>query len=186
LWRAKIGNDSYNNAVYRKEENMSWRKIILFTTTVLFIAGNATIDFALAGEKQKWHGASYTVKWEQIEIGDEDGHVIAIYEQKQVYFDDETGEKTPSTTFGILDLNIKTGQGSGHGYGVTFYKDGDKTFRTWEGKSVGEGHWRGTYSLIKGTGKYERIKGGGTWDSYSLAPRQSYLEGEGETEIPGQ
>ena len=165
---------------------MSWRKFFLVTTVALFIAKIATIDFAQAGEKEKWHGASHTVKWEQIEIGDEEGHVIAIYEQKQVYFNEMTGEKTPSTTFGIMDLNIKTGQGSGHGYGVNFYKDGAKTFRTWEGKSVGEGHWRGTYSLIKGTRKYEGVKGGGTWNSYSLAPQQSYLEVEGETEIPGQ
>lgn len=165
---------------------MFWSKIISVAAVIAFVSGIATIDCAVAGEKQKWHGASYTVKWEQIEIGDEEGHVIAIYEQKQMYFNENTGEKTPSTTFGIMDLNIKTGQGSGRGYGVSFFKDGAKTFRTWEGKSVGEGHWKGTYSLIKGTGKYEGIKGGGTWDSYSLAPQQSYLEGEGEEEMPGQ
>ena len=165
---------------------MFWSKIISAAAVITFVFGIATIDCAVAAEKHKWHGTSYTVKWEQFEIGDEEGHVIAIYEQKQIYFNENTGAKTPSTTYGILDLNIKTGQGSGRGYGVNFFKDGAKTFRTWEGKSVGEGHWKGTYSLIKGTGKYEGIKGGGTWDSYSLAPQQSYLEGEGEEEVPGQ
>ena len=161
-------------------------KIISVTTVFLFVFGIAMIDCAAAGEKMKWHGAGFTVKWEQMEVGDEEGHVIAIYEEKQIYFNENTGEKTSSTTIGLLDINIKTGQGSGHGYGVSYLKDGAKTFRTWEGKSVGEGHWKGTYSLIKGTGKYEGIKGGGTWDSYSLAPQQSYLEVEGEEEMPGQ
>ena len=39
----------------------------------------------MAGEKVKAHGASFTVKFEQMEVGDEEGHVIAIYEQKQIY-----------------------------------------------------------------------------------------------------
>ncbi len=86
---------------------MFWSKIISVAAVITFVFGIATIDCAVAGEKQKWHAASYTVKWEQIEIGDEEGHVIAIYEQKQIYFNENTGEKTPSTTFGILDLNIK-------------------------------------------------------------------------------
>ena len=55
-----------------------------------------------------------------------------------------------------------------------------------EGKAVGKDHWKGTYSYIKGTGKYEGVKGAGTWDSYSLAPQIYYYEVEGEMEIPGQ
>ena len=165
---------------------MSASKIISTTVAIIFLFGIYTLDCAVAGEKIKSHGASFNVKWEQMEVGDVEGHVIAIYEQKQIYFDEITGEKTPSTTTGFLDLNTKTGEGSGNGYGVTFYKDGDKTFRSWEGKSVGQGHWQGTYKVIKGTGKYEGIKGGGTWNSYFLAPQESYLEVEGEVEMPTQ
>jgi len=40
------------------------------------------------------------------------------------------------------------------------------------------------YSYIKGTGKYEGVKGKGTWDSYSLAQGMSYMEIEGEQDIP--
>ena len=165
---------------------MSASKIISTTVAIIFFWGIYTLDCAEAGEKVKAHGASFTVKWEQMEVGDEEGHVIAIYEQKQIYIDEITGERTPSTTIGILDLNTKTGEGSGNGYGVSFYKGGDKTFRSWEGKSVGPGHWHGTYKVIKGTGKYEAIKGGGTWDSYYVAPQQSYMEVEGEVEMPTQ
>jgi len=159
-------------------------RIFAVTTFIIFVFGITTIDCAIAGEKFKAHGSSYMVKWEQLEVGDEEGHVIAITESQQFYFNETTGDKHPSTSIGTMDMNIKTGQGSGKGYGTSIDKDGDKSFRTWEGKTVGKGHWKGTFTYIKGTGKYEGIKGGGTWDQYSIAPKQSYLEVEGEMEIP--
>ena len=134
----------------------------------------------------KWHGATYTVKWEQIEVGDEEGHVVAVTESKQIYFDELTGERWAGQAVSMIDINLKTGQGFVQGYGSVTDKDGDKWFRTHEGKPVGKGHWKGTWSLVKGTGKHEGIKGGGTWDEYSLGPQESYLEIEGEFEIPAK
>ena len=165
---------------------MSWSKIFAVTAVVMFVFGIATIDCAVAGEKMKWHGATYTVKWEQIEVGDEEGHVVAVYQSKQIYFNEITGAKTAGKTVNTIDINLKTGQGSSQGYGVTIDKDGDKSFRTHEGKPVGKGHWKGTWTYVKGTGKYEGIKGGGTWDQYQLGPQESYLEIEGEFEIPAK
>jgi hypothetical protein len=56
-----------------------------------------------------------------------------------------------------------------------------------EGKPVGKGHWKGTWSILKGTGKHKGGKGGGIWDSYSMGQGQpSYLEAEGEIEMPTQ
>ena len=131
---------------------MSWRKILIVTTVVLLIFGIATIDYAVAGEKQKWHGTGISVKWEQIEVGDEEGHVIGISESKQIFINDATGEKMTSVSIGLMDINPKKMQASGHGYGASFYKDGSKTFRSWEGKAVGKDHWQGVYNIIKGTG----------------------------------
>ena len=165
---------------------MSWRKILIVTSVVLFIFGIAKIESAVAGQKQKWHGTGINVKWEQIEVGDEEGHVIGISESKQIFINEATGEKQTSISIGLMDINPKMGQASGHGYGVSFYQDGSKTFRSWEGKAVGKGHWQGVWTTIKVTGKYEGIKGGGTWDSWDLAPQYSYLEVEGEMEIPEQ
>ncbi len=167
---------------------MSWSKIFAVTAVVMFVFGIATIDCAVAGEKQKYksHGASYTVKWEQIEVGDEEGHVVAVYKSKAIYFNEITGEKTAGTSVNMMDINLKTGQGFVQGYGVTIDKDGDKSFRTHEGKPVGKGHWKGTWTSTKGTGKYEGVKGEGTWDQYMLGPKESYIEVEGEMEMPGQ
>ena len=161
-------------------------KLFSVLTVVLFVFGIAMIDCAVAGEKMKWHGASFTTNWQQIEVGDEEGHVVVVYEAKQIYFDELTGERWAGPEANMLDINLKTGQGFVQGYGSVTDKDGDKQFRTHEGKPVGKGHWKGTWTCVKGTGKYEGIKGGGTWDSYSLAPQQSYVEVEGEMEMPGQ
>ncbi len=163
---------------------MPWKKLLIVTTAVLFVIGIAMIDGAVAAEKVKYYGTVVTTKWQQMEIGDEDGHVIALNESKQVYFNEKTGEKMTSIAKSTFDFNIKTGQGALKGYGVTNYPNGDKIFRTHEGKPVGKGHWKGTYSYTKGTGKYKGVKGGGIWNTYSLAPQISYIKIEGEVEIP--
>ena len=154
--------------------------------SLIMVFGLCTADFAMAGEKIKAHGASTTVKWEQIEVGDVEGHVIAITESKAVYFDESTGEITPQISVGLMDFNLNSGMGSGHGYGISILKDGDKRISRWESKSVEKGHMKGTFTIIKGTGKLEGIKGDGTFESFSLGSGQSNIEVEGEFQIPGQ
>ena len=167
---------------------MSCSKIFAVTAVVMFVFGIATIDCAVAGEKVKIkaHGANFNVKWEQIEVGDEAGHIIGIYENKGIAFDETTGGRTLDRGIGMMDINPKTGLVTISGYGVFTDKDGDKTVRKIEGKAVGKGHSKGVWTYVKGTGKHEGIKGGGTWSSYSLATGQSYWEAEGEVEMPGQ
>jgi hypothetical protein len=165
---------------------MSRSKFISATTMIIFIFTIAMVNCALAGEKIKikQHGASFNDKWEQIEVGDEKGHVLAVYNATQIYFNEITGEKYASSTVNTMDINLKTGQGFVQGYGVTTYKNGDKTIRAHKGKPVGKGHWKGTWELVKGTGKYEGVTGGGTWDSYSLGQGKSHMEVEGEMQMP--
>ena len=165
---------------------MSWYKIVAVSTVFLFVFGIAMIDYAVAGEKVTLHGTSVTTKSHQMEVGDEEGHVIILSESKQVYFNEKTGEKLTRVGQNIIDINMKTGQGNLKGYGVMTSPNGDKRFTISEGKPVGKGHWKGTYKYTGGTGKLEGIKGGGTFDSFSLAPGISYIETEGEMEISGQ
>jgi len=162
-------------------------KIFSLISVLLFVFGIALIDSAVAGEKFKSHGVSFVTSYNQIEVGDEEGHVLAILDQKQLYINDKTGEKAVSTSKNLMDINLKTGQGSLKGYGVENLPNGDKLMRMHEGKPVGKGHWKGTWSVLKGTGKQEGVKGGGTWDSYSMGQGEpSYLEVEGELEMPGK
>ena len=153
---------------------MSWSRIVAISAVLLFVFGFGMTDSAVAGEKVSWHGTSFTTDWKQIEVGDEDGHILAVYSQKQLYVNNKTGEKTVSTTVNTMDINMKTGQGSVRGYGWNVDKDGDKIIRTHEGKPVGKGHWRGTYKWIRGTGKYEGIKGSGTWNVYQMGQGEPY------------
>ena len=154
--------------------------------SLIMIFGLCAADFAMAGEKFKTHGASTTVKWEQIEVGDVEGHVIAITESKAVYFNESTGEISPHISVGLMDFNLNSGMGSGHGYGISILKDGDKRITRWEGKSIEKGHMKGTFTIIKGTGTQEGIKGSGTWETHDLGSGLSYTETEGEIEIPKQ
>ena len=162
---------------------MSRRNIFTLTIAVIFIFSMSTL--AMAGEKIKVYGTSVTTKYEMMEVGDVEGHVIMISESKQVYFNETTGEKFTSTGHNIMEGNMKTGEGWWlKGYGVSTYPDGDKGFRSVEGKPVGMGHWKGTWKITGGTGKYKGTTGGGTWESKTLEQGISYNEVEGEIEYP--
>ena len=152
----------------------------LFTVIIIvfFLCGIATLNSAVAGEKIKWHGTGVTTKFEQIEVGDEDGHVLAIMVGKQVFINEKTGERTASISVNTVDMNPKAGLFIVEGYGVSTAPNGDKLVRRHEGKAVGKGQMKGTFTWVKGTGQWENIKGGGTWESWSLAPDISYYEVE--------
>ena len=162
-------------------------KLFAVLTATLFVLGIAMIDCAVAGEKIKVTAAGVTTKWQQMEVSDEEGHVIAIGESKAVYFDEKTGERHHvGIGYNTYDINLKTGQGTLEGYGVSIYPNGDKAFRTQEGKPVGKGHWKGTWTFTKGTGKYEGVKGGGTWETKSIGPGISHYNVDGEMELKSQ
>jgi hypothetical protein len=162
---------------------MYCKKVFVLTTALILVFGMTT--YAIAGEKIKAHGTSVTTKYEMMKVGDVEGHVIMISEQKQVYFNEITGDKWTSSGYNIMDGNMKTGAGWWlKGYGVSTYPNGDKSFRSYEGTPVGKGHWKGTWKVTGGTGKYKGATGGGTWDSKTLEQGISYSEVEGEIEYP--
>ena len=162
-------------------------KIFSVISVLFFVFGIAMIDCAMAGEKIKLHGVSFVTDSKQVEVGDEEGHVLLILEQKQLFINEKTGEKVVATSKSLVDINLKTGQGSLKGYAVETFPNGDKLIRMHEGKPVGKGRWKGTWRILKGTGTREGSKGAGTWDSYSMGRGQpSYTEAEGEMELPGK
>jgi hypothetical protein len=180
-------NKSYYHPVERRE-TMSWAKIISVTAPIIFAFGIATMDYAVAAEKVKFksEGTFYSAKWEKIKVGDEEGHIIGIYETKGLYFDEITGERLVDRAVGFMDINTKTGRGFVRGYGVETNSDGDKRFRSFEGKPLGKIKWEGVWTITKCTGKLEGTKGAGTWiwTSYDLIMNQGSVEMEGEMETP--
>ena len=60
---------------------MSWRRVVAFVAFIVFIAlvvGVTAARDALAGEKFRGRTVWYTVKWEQMDVGDEKGHIYAL------------------------------------------------------------------------------------------------------------
>jgi len=166
---------------------MSWIKKIPLISLIVFAFSVSMLDCALAGEKIKMHASSFITEWQQMEVGDTEGHVMAVFKAKKIYINEINNEKHTSSDVSIMDINLKTGQGNLQGYGVNEYMNGDITINKFEGKSVGKVHWQGTWSFVRGTGKYEGVKGGGTWDSYSMGPgKPSYMEIEGEMEFSSE
>lgn len=162
-------------------------KLFIVTAVIVFAFLFTNLEIAAAGEKLelKAHGANYMTTMHQLEVGDEEGHVLIIYEQKAIYFDEINGGRSVDRGVGFMDVNPnKPEEIFNQGYGVYTDKDGDKMIRTYKGRPIAKGQWKGVWTLKSGTGKHEGAKGGGTWESYTLAPEQSYVEVVGEIETP--
>ena len=167
---------------------MSRYKIIALMALFIFALGLALVGDALAGEKIKNRLVGYTVKWEQVEVGDQEGPVIAVAEHKGI--NNTVMGKTLLDGMlyrlpALCDMNLKTGVGSyGPGYSQYTDRDGDRIIVKDKGRYVGGGNSAGEWAFIKGTGKFEGIQGKGTWVGHDLSPTQWYVDWEGEVELP--
>ena len=161
---------------------MSKSRIYSVMIALIMIFGLVAINFASAGEtvKVKASGTSINTKWHEIEVGDEEGHVIAVFQNTQAWVVEPDGVTATAFSRGTMDLHKKTGQGTMQGYSIMTYPSGDKRYASFDGNIAGKGKWEGTYTDINGTGKYEGCKGGGTWKTQSLGPGISHIEAEGE------
>jgi hypothetical protein len=118
---------------------MAKSKIIALTALITFAIGVGAIGNVLAGEKFKLSTVYYAVKWERINVADEEGHLVAALEAKGI------SRNMEGKTFGdgwidryvtIIDINVKTGLGSGVGYGEWADREGDKIYYKFEGKRL--------------------------------------------------
>ena len=170
---------------------MSRLKLITFIALITLAFGVALVGDALAGEKVKGRKVDYTVKFQTVDIPDQQGHILYVYEMKGIttIFEGPQAKKlwdgNSVMTWGIAESNPQTKQWSGRGYNERVDRDGDKVYTSWQGQSGKEGS-EGTVTVIKGTGKYEGIKGEGTWSSHVVAPNQGYTDFEYDMEWPGR
>ncbi len=168
---------------------MSKSKMVAMTALIVFAMGILLVGNAVAGEKFKARTVTYTVKFQAIDIPDEKGHVLYVFEQKGIVtvFEGLQAKKymdgIVNTSWGVADANPKTEQWSGRGYAERIDRDGDKIYMTWEGR-LGKKGVEGTLIFVKGTGKFEGIKGKASWLGVLVAPNQAYNDFEGEIEWP--
>ena len=157
---------------------MSCNKVILATVGITIFLTMAIIDKTTAEEMPKIQATdpSYETKIYKLAVGDDEGHVIAIFENKSVLQRDDADENMPESSVGFLDINPKTGTMFGKGYVINIDKDGDKLIQEWEGKSTARKQWKGTWGIIQCTGKYEGTEARGTWTSQYLTLQHGNIE----------
>jgi len=165
---------------------MSRYKITALMALFTFAFGLTLVGEAVAGEKLKFRAVWYNVKFEPYNVPGEEGRMVFVFEDRGIMttlrgtkiFD---GMAAVDVGFGDLD---KTGTGFGQGTAECTDHDGDKIYLTWEAK-VSNGAWSGPGTIVRGTGKFEGLKGKATHGpSVRVGPNQIYTEWEGELERP--
>jgi len=131
---------------------------------------------------------SYLTKVELIAVPDVEGHVVLVYERRGVAIFDN-GETAAYHTRGTAD-SIK-GQGSYHGYSNFLYKDGSTTMSEYTGKmTLAPGEklpsLKGEGKYIKGTGRFEGIKGKFSYTGKYVTPyTKDKTKGETVVDVTG-
>jgi hypothetical protein len=164
---------------------MSRSKLIAFIALITLAFAVTLIGDALAGEYVKIRSIKHMVKFDQINLGDEGGHAVALYESKGIVTN-RAGKGLFDGwllhEMGIFDFNAKTGAGSWHGYTEYASREGDKVYISWEGTT------QGPVKILGGTGKYQGIGGKGTWledpSTKTSDPTWFMTLWEGEMELP--
>jgi hypothetical protein len=167
-----------------KEEAMSRFKIFTLIGLFTFPLGLALVGEAVAGEKIKGRNVWYRVKAEVVNVPGEEGRVFFMAEDKgilTVFQGSKLLDGMALFNVFVLDMNTKTGTGSGHGVVECTDRDGDKIYTTFEAKGV-KGLWSGPWAFVRGTGKFEGLRGKATWSSVPVAANQHYSDWEGELE----
>ncbi len=167
---------------------MSRYKVLALIALITLAFGVALAGDALAGEKVKARVASYLVKFENVAVGDEEGHILATYEAKGICTNLQ-GKKFldgwPYRESGLNDIKGKAFDAySVQGYGELTDRDGDKIYIAWKGTKLANEPGRGTQTMIKGTGKWQGIQGKGTWVVSDVMDMRYYSDWEWDVEWP--
>jgi hypothetical protein len=156
-------------------------RLLLITLALIFAFGVTT---ASAQEKVKVKRKSFgiLIKSERIQIDDTEGHFLTLSEWKGVTSDGEF------TRYGTSTGDLIKGNGPYNGYMKYVAKGGNTyiskyegmltTTKSKEGKPIVT--FKGTYSYIKGTGKFENIQGGGTYKGAFIGKGIYTMDAEGE------
>ena len=169
---------------------MSKFKIVGMVALIAFAMGAVLVGDAVAAEKGKIAGRQvfYTTSIQTLKVPDVEGHSVMLVEAKGIYSIEKWGA---ALQYQAYTADMTKGAGTFQGYTHTTYSDGSTTTSKFEGKSTGAGvgltgiaSAEGTFTYVKGTGRFQGIQGRGTFKSYTVAPGQSYSDVQGEYTLP--
>ena len=162
---------------------MSKSKILGIIALIAFAMGMVLVGNAVAGEKVKCRCVWHATKWEQTNVGNDKDHLIGLSECKGIVSNLQGrtfGEGWLSWSTGLWDISPEK-QITANGYLAFGDRDGHMIYMRYEHKPYAPNRW----AFFKGTGKFEGIEGKGTCSIvFAGNPRQSYIEWEGEVELP--
>ncbi len=123
-------------------------------------------------ETVKCRVVTYLAKVEWSPVGDVKGHIVGFYSRRGLAFF-ENGEVATFSNRGSFD-SIK-GKSSYQGYSLFTYEDGSTTIGKVQGtltpiEGTKQRSVKGTQEYIKGTGRFEGIKGSGTHTGTQVMP----------------
>ena len=160
----------------------SKRSRLLLIILALIIAFGVTTASAQDKVKVKIKKFIVITKYEVTEVPDTEGHILLQYEAKDISSDGRL------ICYKTAQADYIKGTGPVKGYNECVSREGGTLIDKFEGMSTTkkspEGKniktFKGTYTYIKGTGKYEGIQGGGTFHGMEIGKGILSIEAEGE------
>jgi hypothetical protein len=154
--------------------------LLLISLAAVFALGVTT---SLAQEKIKIQGKRFgTSESNPIKVDDVEGHILSTGVTKGVDVINDAIFISWSTS------DLVKGNGTHQGYSKMIEKDGNVGFNTFQGKisttMSPKGRplvtFEGTWSLIKGTGKWENAQGSGSYKGKFIGPGILTYDWQGE------
>jgi len=132
--------------------------VVLLVTACLLLSVTQ-----VRAETEKGRAVYHLIKAEESEVGDLPGHFLVLVEKKGLVFYENGEVATISSCVYTVD---QTNEGhTAQGYEVRTFEDGSKQVLNFQfsGTAAQEGEiWypvKGTYSYVRGTGRFEGIQG---------------------------
>lgn len=119
-----------------------------------------------------------------IQIGEDKGHGIGAYESMGITYHGD-GKISTYVNKGTYDWNNAAGKSQG--YILRTFEDGSTYKAQYQGQSKLDGKvtiWSGTWTILGGTGKYEGVKGEGTYQGRRYGNGMSVSDWEGTEVLP--
>ncbi|MFY9705792.1 MAG: hypothetical protein WCA42_13095 [Desulfobacterales bacterium] len=149
---------------------------------ILAFVLSITIGFFITNvnaEESIYRVTNYLTKLEYIPVADVDKHIVGTYERRGVAVF-ENGEIATHHTIGTFDF--VDSNGPFQGYSTMTFKDGSTTIDKYDATMTKESGkmptLKGKSEYIKGTGKYEGIKGTITFTGEYLTPYNEKTKGD--------
>jgi hypothetical protein len=156
------------------------RAIMVSILTLVMLVAFGLVGTQAKAETVKFTVTNYITKIEAIPVPDVEGHVLILAERRGVaVFEDGSA----AAYLARMTADLTKYNGPAQGYAELTYPDGSKNMTKWQltleipaGKKLATFKGKGDY--IKGTGRFEGIKGTISFNGYYVTPYGKETKGD--------